>query len=379
MSPSLRRLVARYDRDAALTIFAPVAENARSLIDDRFNLSNEAAAILQAAALFDPLRGPGHARRLARRPRAAARDRAGQAHGAHAAHQADGPARGRPRARPAARRPPPRGAAQSPASSTSGPRSSTTDSNSPRIANEETAMRIGPRIRPRSVGCFLGLALLAVAVSGSARGEGIPPGAAIRGVDDPRPAPAETAVGSPPRRPCPGSWCRASTTLFEQGLADPRGCDYRAIEVAVGSVWSNVAGIASTHGWVLPERPGETTRFAVAWSGLVYPTVSVGAPADLEADVKALETTARARREALRDRPGTDAAGAFGGFGTNHEAYSVSLQGVHPIKVGAAPAGRPRRPRRARLGRGDGPDARGDGKIEDRSDRLRRELRDDGQ
>jgi hypothetical protein len=50
----LAALVARYDRDAALTIFAPVADNARALIDDRFNLSNEAAAILQAAALFDP-------------------------------------------------------------------------------------------------------------------------------------------------------------------------------------------------------------------------------------------------------------------------------------------------------------------------------------
>jgi hypothetical protein len=50
----LAALVARYDREAAATIFAPVAENARALIDDRFNLSNEAAAILQAAALFDP-------------------------------------------------------------------------------------------------------------------------------------------------------------------------------------------------------------------------------------------------------------------------------------------------------------------------------------
>ena len=127
---------------------------------------------------------------------------------------------------------------------------------------------------------------------------------------------------------------RASATLFEQGLADPRGCDYRAIEVAVGSVWSNVAGVASTHGWVLPARPGETTRFAVAWSGLVYPTVSVGAPADLEADVKVLETAARAQWKTVREQPGPNAAAAFGGFGTNHdEAYPVSLEGLHPIKV----------------------------------------------
>ncbi len=50
----LAALVARFDRDAAVTIFSPVAENARRLIDDRFDLSNEAAAILQAAVLFDP-------------------------------------------------------------------------------------------------------------------------------------------------------------------------------------------------------------------------------------------------------------------------------------------------------------------------------------
>ena len=109
---------------------------------------------------------------------------------------------------------------------------------------------------------------------------------------------------------------RASATLFEQGLADPRGGDYRAIEIAVGSVWSNVGGIALDPRLGPARGAGETTRFAVAWSGLVYPTVSVGAPADLEADVKALETAARALRKAGRGRPGRGAAGAFGGFGT---------------------------------------------------------------
>jgi hypothetical protein len=50
----LGALVARYDRDAAETIFAPVAENAQALIDDRFDLRDEAGAILQAAAAYDP-------------------------------------------------------------------------------------------------------------------------------------------------------------------------------------------------------------------------------------------------------------------------------------------------------------------------------------
>jgi hypothetical protein len=50
----LAALVARYDREAAETVFAPVAENAQALIDDRLGLGNEAGAILQSAALFDP-------------------------------------------------------------------------------------------------------------------------------------------------------------------------------------------------------------------------------------------------------------------------------------------------------------------------------------
>ena len=145
--------------------------------------------------------------------------------------------------------------------------------------------------------------------------------------------PRQNQPWTPPETSLPRFLVRASATLFEQGLADPRGGDYRAIEIAVGSVWSNVGRILSTHGWVLPETPGEKTRFAVTWSGLVYPTVSVGAPADLEADVKALEDAARALRKAARGRPGAGAAGAFGGFGTNHEAFPVSLTGVHPIKV----------------------------------------------
>jgi hypothetical protein len=193
-------------------------------------------------------------------------------------------------------------------------------------------MRIAPLIRPSRGGCFLGMALFAVSVSGSAQEKGFRPAPRFEGSTIPDP-PGQKQPWAPPKTSLPRFLVKASTTLFEQGLADPRECDYRAIEVAAGSVWSNLAEIGSTHGWVLPERPGETTRFAVAWSGLVYPTVSVGAPADLEADVKALETAARARREALRDRPGTDAAGAFGGFGTTHEWYPVSLEGLHPIKV----------------------------------------------
>jgi hypothetical protein len=44
----------------------------------------------------------------------------------------------------------------------------------------------------------------------------------------------------------------ATKTLFEQGLADPRGCDYREIDIHVGEVWRGDGGMIKTHGWVLP-------------------------------------------------------------------------------------------------------------------------------
>jgi hypothetical protein len=126
----------------------------------------------------------------------------------------------------------------------------------------------------------------------------------------------------------PGSLVVASATLFEQGLADPRGCDYRAIEIGVGDVRSGHGSVIQTRGWVLPAPDGEKTRFAVAWSGLVYPTVSIGEPADPEADVKELVRWARevrARSPFQRIR--------FNGFGMNDEASSVSPTSLHAIKV----------------------------------------------
>ena len=49
--------------------------------------------------------------------------------------------------------------------------------------------------------------------------------------------------------------------------------------------------------------------------------------------MKALEDAARARWKARARAAGPGEAGAFGGFGTNHEAFPVSLKGLHPIKV----------------------------------------------
>src|SRR5947209_2489715 len=84
-----------------------------------------------------------------------------------------------------------------------------------------------------------------------------------------RPRQAEPWV--PPRTSLPRFLVRATATLCEQGLADPRGCEYRSIQIAVGSVWGGQAQPVTTSGWVLPAGDGGKPRHAVAWSGLVYP------------------------------------------------------------------------------------------------------------
>lgn len=76
---------------------------------------------------------------------------------------------------------------------------------------------------------------------------------------------------------------KAAATLFKQGLADPRGLEYREIEIAVGSPWDGGGYPVKTHGWIFP-KAGKDIKFAVAWNGLVYPVLRVGAAADLHAD-----------------------------------------------------------------------------------------------
>ena len=74
---------------------------------------------------------------------------------------------------------------------------------------------------------------------------------------------------------------RATRLLFEQGLYDPRGCEYRELEVGDGR-------LVKTHAFLLPNRDGEAGRLAICWDGLVRPVWGVGGPADLDADMKGL-------------------------------------------------------------------------------------------
>jgi hypothetical protein len=94
----------------------------------------------------------------------------------------------------------------------------------------------------------------------------------------------------------------ASASLFAMGVADPRGCEYRQIEVTVGSVWGGAAVIAA-HGWVLPGgAPGQ--QFGIGWNGLVYPLYSVGKLADLRHDISAaIAKDEEGRAQWAKERP----------------------------------------------------------------------------
>ena len=134
--------------------------------------------------------------------------------------------------------------------------------------------------------CFT-IALLAV-FSGAAFGQiaTAPPAPHFTGNVLPVPE-AQQTPWTPPASSLPPVFVSATTVLFDQGLADPRGCEYRNVQVQIGNVWGGDGGILRTHGWALPAKGGEAQRFVVCWNGLVYPAVSVGGPADLTADVLA--------------------------------------------------------------------------------------------
>jgi hypothetical protein len=112
--------------------------------------------------------------------------------------------------------------------------------------------------------------------------------------------------------------------LFEQGLADPRGCDYREIEIKAGELGSETAETIKTHGWVLPASSSTNQTFAVCWNGLVYPVVSASGAASLSSDVDSLiagaSTNASRSRLVLSGR-------AF------RESLTVAPDSILPVKA----------------------------------------------
>jgi hypothetical protein len=79
----------------------------------------------------------------------------------------------------------------------------------------------------------------------------------------------------------------AALRLYDQGLPDPRGCEYREITIAVSEPPAAVDEEVRTAGWVLPEDSTGTARFAICRNGLVYRALEVGKHADAAADAKA--------------------------------------------------------------------------------------------
>ncbi|MCK4374112.1 MAG: hypothetical protein KAX19_02250, partial [Candidatus Brocadiae bacterium] len=107
--------------------------------------------------------------------------------------------------------------------------------------------------------------------------------------------PQQNAPWTPPETALPQEFVKTTRRLFDLGMADPRGLEYREVEVGTGRVWRRT-GIVETHGWLLPAHGGKQ-RFAVCWNGLVYPVVSVGAQADARADAELALVRERERRE----------------------------------------------------------------------------------
>ena len=157
--------------------------------------------------------------------------------------------------------------------------------------------------------------------------------AAVARAEDPAlpTPPQQNEPWTPPETRLPRFLVTAAQTLFEQGLADPRGCEYRSIRIQLGDAQGGRMDVSTT-GWALPAPDGGKPRFAITWSGLVHPLLEVGEPADLDLDV---DNPQRAERR--RVAPGRMPMPAFnrgrGGDGKVYESAAISLELFHPIQV----------------------------------------------
>jgi hypothetical protein len=179
-----------------------------------------------------------------------------------------------------------------------------------------------PRARWRRIGLAAFAAFLAGATARGFDGEtGAPPT-----------PPRQAEPWIPPATRLPRFLVSATAALFEQGLGDPRGCEYRSIEIDIIKVWVAGGQPASTrtHGWVLPRAKDATEDFAVCWNGLVYPVAKLGDKADLDADIRASvesvkASRARVARSATR-RP-------LGGFALGTPAGAIGVEQPSPMKI----------------------------------------------
>ena len=72
-------------------------------------------------------------------------------------------------------------------------------------------------------------------------------------------SPKQNEPWTVPPNGLPAKVVLAAQSLFEQGLPDPRGCEYR--QVVVTGAWDESW---ATHAWLLPETAGDKRRLAIA-------------------------------------------------------------------------------------------------------------------
>lgn len=195
-------------------------------------------------------------------------------------------------------------------------------------------MRLAKRLTMRltaSAGPFVlaGLCLLNAPGLCLARTRAEQPPPAFEGTSLPEP-PRQREPWTPPRTTLPEAFVTAARALFEQGMADPRGGEYREVEVVAGSVWGDTTKM-KTHAWVLPAPAGGTRRFAVGWSGLVTPLVSAGGPADLRHDIDELIKADEEMRARWAEERGSFPFTRF--HHARAEPHSASHESLLPLKA----------------------------------------------
>lgn len=144
--------------------------------------------------------------------------------------------------------------------------------------------------------------------------------------------PRQRGRWTPPRTELPPAFVAATTALFNLGLADPRGCAYREVDVAIHFLRGGME-ITPTRGWVLP-ADGPGGRFVVCWNGLVYPATRVGPLADLAGDVhRAIAADGADSQEEGDEHPSHLRFRTFDPTGAVTEAEAVSHQTIMPLKA----------------------------------------------
>jgi hypothetical protein len=115
--------------------------------------------------------------------------------------------------------------------------------------------------------------------------------------------PEQSQQWEPPSTTLPPVAIDAVAQLFKDGLPDPRGCEYREIEIAESPTWR-----FKTHGWVLPGT--DKQKYAIAWNGVIYPVTWVGKPIDLAKEIAALPKNSRQFRGNGSGLPADDISSA---------------------------------------------------------------------